>query len=124
MKGENDIPQTENEFESVRKSRRAVALLRHFFPVSCFRRYERMHKYTLPVNKISRPHKKDSRAVYRTSCATVVPCSLAIQPHPVAIFFLSLLVALFYFSPPPLSLSLSFICTLTHSLFLLQATCL
>lgn len=111
MRGENGIAQTENEFESIQKSRtagdRAFAAFfpRFLFPTG----YNRMHKYTLPVNKISRPRKKDSRAVYRTSCATVMPRSLATQPRPIAIFFLSPLVTLFIFFPllPLLSVSLT-----------------
>lgn len=48
-------------------ARWTVAHLRHFFPRFSFRQRERMHKHTLPVNKISRSRKKDPRAVYRTS---------------------------------------------------------
>lgn len=111
MKSENGVSHkrrtNSRAFENL--ERRAVALLRHFFPVSRFRRYEWMHKYTLPVNKISRPRRKDSRAVYRTSCAIVMPRSLATQTRPIAFFFLSPLVTLFIFSPAlPFSLALRY----------------
>lgn len=105
MKGENGIAQTENEFECIRKSRTAGGrAFAAFFPR--FRRYERMHKYTLPVNKISRPRKKD---LSTDSLSNVVRYSYAaLACHPTASrnhFFLSPLVVGFHFFPPSLSLS-------------------
>lgn len=92
-------------------ARRAVALLRHFFHVSRFRRYERMHKYTLPVNKISRPRKKDSLSnVVRYSYRVRLP------PNRVPLPFFSLIFghAFYFFLNLSLSISLSHSFTLRY----------
>lgn len=96
-------------------------LLRHFFPVSrsdgasgC------THKYTLPVNKISRPHKKDPRAVYRTlrySCVALVrslprsrahalarPPARLFAHHP-SVRYATAILCHFFFSRPESGLS-------------------